>query len=902
MNTQHEQQEKKKWHSMGADKVLETLASDKENGLSANEVKERLEKYGRNKIPKVKTRTWWMRLLMQFHNVLIYVLMVAAVITALMDHWIDTWVILAVVVINALIGFIQEGKAERALESIREMLSLEAIAIRDGKRQTIEAEELVPGDIVMLKSGDKVPADIRLVQSKDFRVEESPLTGESTAVEKNTEAVDESAVIGDQLSMAFSGTVVVYGKATGVVVSTGAETEIGRINQMISSVEDITTPLLQQIEKFGKWLSVIILLGAGAFFAFGYFFRDYSLAELFLAAIGLVVASIPEGLPAIMTITLAIGVQRMANRNAIIRRLPSVETLGAVNVICSDKTGTLTRNEMTAKTIITADKEYHVEGTGYAPEGKILHDDKEVNPEDDKVLMQLLRAARLCNNAEIGKEEGKWKLTGAPTEGALLALSYKAGLKDFKPERIDSIPFESDHKYMATLNKFDDEVMVFMSGAPERVMEFCTQQYTADGGADIDADFWEKEIEKVAAKGQRMLGLAYSKSDSGRTEIDKETCEKRKIFLGVVGIIDPPRDEVVDAIKECKEAGVEVKMITGDHAITARAIGKEIGIGDGEKSITGKELEQMSDEEMRKVVGEYDIYARTSPEHKLRLVTALQENGKLAAMTGDGVNDAPALKKANIGIAMGIKGTEVSKDASAMVLADDNFATIVNAIEEGRTVYDNIRKALLFILPTNGAEALVLMSAILLGIAMPITPAQILWVNMVTAVTLALALSFEPMESNVMERPPRGAGESILGKLFIWRITFVSVVIGGLTLAAFTLLRNNGLDDDAARTIAVNTLVAGQLFYLFNCRKIETPALAKGFFDNWYAFLAAGALILLQMAFVYLPFMNTFFGTQAIEASYWLYPLAAGVLVFLLVELEKLIILRFKQTSDHSAK
>ncbi len=896
----NEKQEKHKWHSMETGKVLETQNSDKKKGLSDNEVKERTEKYGRNEIPKGKQRSWFVRLIMQFHNVLIYILMVAAVITAIMDHWVDTWVILAVVVINALIGFIQEGKAEKALESIRQMLSLEAVVIRDGKKQTIGSEELVPGDIVLLKSGDKVPADIRLVQAKDFRVEESPLTGESTAVEKDTEPVDESAIIGDQLSMAFSGTVVVYGKATGVVVRTAADTEIGRINQMISSVEDITTPLLQQIEKFGKWLSVIILLGTGVFFAFGYFFRNYALSELFLAAIGLIVASIPEGLPAIMTITLAMGVQRMAKRNAIIRRLPSVETLGAVNVICSDKTGTLTKNEMTARTLITVDNEYQVEGTGYAPEGKILHDEKEVNPEDDKVLMQLLQAARVCNNSEIGKEEGKWKLTGAPTEGALLTLSYKGGLKDFKPERIDSIPFESDHKYMATLNKVDDEVFIFMSGAPERIIEFCTQQYTVDGFRDMDKDFWEKKIEEVAAKGQRMLGLAYSKTDSERTEIDKDSSEKQKIFLGLVGIIDPPRDEVIEAIKACKEAGVEVKMITGDHAFTARAIGKEIGIGDGEKSLIGKELEQMSDEEMRKVVNDYDIYARTSPEHKLRLVTALQENDKLAAMTGDGVNDAPALKKANIGIAMGIKGTEVSKEASEMVLADDNFASIVNAIEEGRTVYDNIRKALLFILPTNVAEALVLMSAILLGIVMPITPAQILWVNMVTAVTLALALSFESMEKNVMERPPRGAGESILGKRFFWRITFVSVIIGGLTIGVFSLLRNNGLEDVMARTIAVNTLVAGQLFYLFNCRKIETQSIGKGFFSNPYAFWAAGALIVLQMVFVYLPFMNTFFGTRPIAAIYWLYPLAAGALVFLLVELEKFIILRFKQASDNN--
>lgn len=894
-----EQQARENWHSMDAAKVLEALGSNKENGLSDSETTERIDKYGPNDIPRGKKRSWFVRLIMQFHNVLIYVLMVAAVVTALMDHWVDTWVILAVVVINALIGFIQEGKAEKALESIRQMLSLEAIVIREGKKQTIEAEELVPGDIVLLKSGDKVPADIRIVDSKDFHVEESPLTGESNPVEKSIEPVDESAIIGDQLSMAFSGTVVVYGKATGVVVSTGSETEIGRINQMISSVEKITTPLLQQIEKFGKWLSVVILLLAGAFFSFGYYFRDYSLTELFLAAIGLIVASIPEGLPAIMTITLAIGVQRMARRNAIIRRLPSVETLGAVNVICSDKTGTLTRNEMTAKTIFTAEKEYSIEGTGYNPKGRFMTDNQEVNPGEDVVLLQLLRTARLCNNSEIDEDEnGNWELTGTPTEGALLAMSYKAGLKDYKPERIDTIPFESDHKYMASLNKVDDEMVIFLKGAPERMLELCNKQLMADGKVDVDLEFWEKMMDKAAGQGQRLLGLGFNNTNNNRTEIEKDELEKQVIFLGIVGIIDPPRDEAIEAIKECKSAGVEVKMITGDHAITARAIGKELGIGDGEKSLTGRELEQMNDQEMRDVVGEYDIYARTSPEHKLRLVKALQDNDLLVAMTGDGVNDAPALKKANIGIAMGIKGTEVSKDATEMVLADDNFATIVNAIEEGRTVYDNIRKALLFILPTNGAEALVLMSAIMLGIVMPITPAQILWVNMVTAITLALALSFEPMDNNVMERPPRGAGESILGKLFIWRITFVSVVIGALTLGVFSLLRSKGLDDATARTIAVNTLVAGQLFYLFNCRKIELPALGKGFFGNKYVFWAAGALIVLQMGFVYLPFMNAFFDTRPISATYWLYPLGAGAFVFVLVELEKFIIFKVKQYSE----
>ncbi|TVQ13338.1 MAG: cation-transporting P-type ATPase [Balneolaceae bacterium] len=878
-----------KWHSMDAAETVKKLESDHEKGLSADEARRRLEEYGRNELPKGKKRSAWMRLLVQFHNVLIYVLIVAAVITALMDHWIDTWVILAVVVINAVIGFLQEGKAERALESIRKMLSLEAVVIRGGEKTTVDAEELVPGDIVQIQSGDKIPADIRLVRSKDLRIEESPLTGESVPVEKETKPVEENAVIGDRFSMTYSGTVVTYGKATGVVTATGADTELGKINRMISEVEQITTPLLQQIEKFGKWLSVVILAAAGLFYAFGYFFRDYTQAELFLAVIGLVVASIPEGLPAIMTITLATGVQRMAARNAIIRRLPSVETLGSVNVICSDKTGTLTRNEMTAKTIITADRDYEVEGTGYEPKGHITRDGSEVEPEEEQVLWQLLRTIRCSNNSEIGKDdEGNWKLTGSPTEGALLTLSYKAGLEDFKPERIDTIPFESDHKYMATLNKVDGDVYVFMTGAPERVLEMCNRQLTSDGEKEVDTQYWEEKMEEVAAKGQRLLGAAFSKTDKNRTELEKDDLEQRKVFLGVIGIIDPPRDEVIEAVKECKSAGVKVKMITGDHAITARAIGKEIGIGDGEKVMTGQQLEEMSDEEMEGVVSEYDVYARTSPEHKLRLVTALQKNGKLCAMTGDGVNDAPALKKANIGIAMGIKGTEVTKDASEMVLADDNFATIVHAIEEGRTVYDNIRKALLFILPTNGAEALVLVSAILLGIVMPITPVQILWINMVTAVTLALALSFEPMEMKVMERPPRKSDDPILGGVFLWRILFVSVLIGSITFLIFKYVQS--LEIEEARTIAVNTLVAGQLFYLFNCRRIGAPSLGKGFFNNKYAFIAAGVLIVLQLIFVYAPFMNLFFETAPIGLYYWLYPLGAGLAVFILVEAEKYII------------
>jgi potassium/sodium efflux P-type ATPase len=893
MTKDTEQKKAEKWYAQNVQDVLKKIQSDKDKGLTSDNVKERLEKFGKNELPRAKKQSGWMRLLLQFRNMLIYVLLAAALVTALMEHWIDTWVILGVVVVNALIGFVQEGRAEKALESIRDMLSLEAVVVRDGKKKTIQAEELVPGDIVILKAGDKIPADLRLIQSRDLQVEESPLTGESTSVEKSTDPVDEDAVIGDQTSMAFSGTIVTFGNGAGVVTATGLQTELGKIKSMMSDVEEITTPLLQKIDTFGKWLSIIILGVTGAFFAFGYFFREYALDELFLAAISLVVASIPEGLPAIMTITLAIGVKRMADRNAIIRRLPSVETLGAVDVICSDKTGTLTRNEMTAQTVVTAEKEYTIEGTGYEPKGKIFLDEKEVTPQEDKVLWQLLKTIRVNNNAEIEQQDGKWKLTGTPTEGALLTLSYKAGLKDLESRRVDTIPFESDHKYMATLSTLGEDRFIFMTGAPERVIEMCDRQYTEAGEKVIDENFWNEKSDEIAAKGQRLLGAAFQKVDNSRKDIEKKDLKKNKVFLGIIGIIDPSRDEVLDSIKECKEAGIEVKMITGDHAVTAKAIGKEIGIGDGKKAVTGKELEDMSDEKLRDIVKEYDVYARTSPEHKIRIVTALQKNNRLCAMTGDGVNDAPALKKANIGIAMGIKGTEVSKDASEMVLADDNFASIVNAVEEGRTVYDNIRKALVFLLPTNGAEALVLMSAILLGIIMPITPLQILWVNMVTAVTLALALSFEPMEEKVMQNPPRKSEDPILGGFFIFRIVFVSLLICGLTLSMFNYALNGlELEENLARTLAVNTLVAGQLFYLFNCRKIKTASIGKRFFNNKYVFFATGTLILLQMVFVYAPFMNTLFDTRAIDASLWIYPVGAGMAVFSLVELEKFVVHR----------
>ncbi len=878
------------WHTLTPAEIQEQLKTNFEKGLTREEVLKRKEIYGLNELPKGKKQSEIVRFLLQFNNLLIYILLIAAVITALMDHWIDTWVIVLVVVVNAIIGYIQEGKAEKALEGIRNMLSQHAMVVRDGRQKDIEARDLVPGDVIKLKSGDKIPADVRIIESKDFQVEESPLTGEADVVEKNTETVEENVLLGDRTGMGFSGTTVVYGKATAVVVETGGATELGKINKMMTNVQVITTPLLQQIEDFSKWLSLIIVAITAAFFAFGYFFRDYTLPELFLASIGLVVAAIPEGLPAIMTITLAIGVQQMAKRKAIIRKLPSVETLGSVNVICSDKTGTLTKNEMTAKMVVTSENKYTVEGTGYEPVGNILLNDQQLEVNEDPVFSRFMQCLRACNNSEITKNnEGHYEITGAPTEAALLCLSLKAGFEDFKPQRLDIIPFESEHKYMATLNEVDNEKLIFMTGAPERVLDKCAHQLTSSGPAKINRDYWLEEMDEVAFRGQRILGAAFRIAAKDTIQINLPFDEPEFTFLGIIGIIDPPRDEVVLAIKECKTAGVRVKMITGDHALTAKAIGRDIGIEDYENVITGQEIEKMSDEELQNIVLDHSIYARTTPEHKLRLVKALQVNGLLCAMTGDGVNDAPALKKANIGVAMGIKGTEVTKDASEMVLADDNFATIVNAIKEGRTVYDNIKKALFFILPTNGAESLVLMAAVLLGIIMPITPAQILWVNMVTAVTLALSISFEPMEKNVMKRPPRDSNKSILGKQFIWRIIYVSIIIGALTLAVFYYMLHMGLDENAARTVAVNTLVCCQLFYLFNCRKMKGLAISKDFFGNRYVFYASGILTLLQLVFVYAPFMNNFFLTVSLPVQYWLYPGLAGLCVFVIVEIEKYV-------------
>jgi magnesium-transporting ATPase (P-type) len=890
------------WHTESTESAY-TLLETSAEGLSEEEVEKRLDQYGPNQLPEAQTRGPFMRFIYQFHNILIYVLLIAGIVTAILGHWVDAGVIFAVVLLNAVIGFVQEGKAENALRAIRQMLSPHAVVIRDSRQITIEAEDLVPGDIVILQSGDKVPADLRLFRIKGLQIQESELTGESMAVEKTTDPVAEESVIGDRRCMAYSGTIVTHGQGSGIVIGTGTQTQIGRISSLVSEVESVTTPLLRQMAQFGRWLTVAILGIALITFAFGLLIRDYSATEMFLAAVSLAVAAIPEGLPAIMTITLAIGVQRMASRNAIIRKLPAVETLGAVTVICSDKTGTLTRNEMTVRTIATATDLFELSGTGYDPHGAISLSDRDVLAEERPLLQEVARAAMLCNDASLEQKNSEWLVHGDPMEGALLVAGLKAGL-DMETEakqypRTDLIPFESEHRFMATLHHdHAGDTFIFLKGAPEQILEMCTHQRSVNGDQSLDKNYWIDRIEELAAQGQRVLSIAFKPANPKQMELEFSDLENGLIILGMIGLIDPPREEAIEAVHICDRAGIRVKMITGDHGATARAIAQQLKLVNTDDVLTGAELELLNEDELRQRVLDVDIYARVNPEHKLRLVRLLQGHGLIVAMTGDGVNDAPALKRADVGTAMGHNGTEAAKEAAEMVLADDNFASITHAVEEGRTVYDNLKKAILFILPTNGGEALIILAAIAFGFhQMPLIPVQILWVNMVTAVTLALSLAFEPPEQNVMQRPPRDAQEPILTSYLIWRVAYVSIILMGGTFGLFLWEMEQGASIEHARTVAVNTLIMFEIFYLFNSRYITDSILNwEGVTGNRYVLIAIAILIILQLGFTYLAPMQSLFGTTAIDFTIWLRIIFVASSVLFLVEFEKYVV-RYRERS-----
>ena len=884
------------WHALSGAEVVERLATNPEKGLNPSEASVRLQKYGPNRLPEGRKRGPFARFLSQFNNVLVYVLLAAGFIKLMLNLWIDAAIIFAVVVLNALLGFIQEGKAEKALDSIRNMLSAEARTLRGGEARMIPAEELVPGDVVLLESGDKIPADLRLVEARNLRTEEAALTGESVPAKKTIEPVPAKATVGDRESMAFSGTMVVSGRATGVVVGTGNETELGRINQSLAEVSALETPLLRQIKKFGYAITAVIAVVSVLIFAYGKWVRSMDFVTLFQAVVSIAVSAIPEGLPALITITLAIGVQRMAQRNAIIRRLPAVETLGSVSRICSDKTGTLTLMEMMVVSAVTAESAYQVTGDGYAPTGEIKKDGTAAG--NEPVLTLMGRVCLLCNDAELFQQDGAWKVEGDPTEGALYPFAIKLGM-DRQAEqaafpRIDAIPFESEHKFMATLHKSaDGKGVLLVKGAPEVILEHCTLQQTAEGQpAPLDRGRFTKEADRLASQGERVLALAWladSKVKAG--DLGPADLPSTLVLLGLIGLLDPPRKEAIEAVKECHGGGIRVTMITGDHKITAAAIAKMLGIGDGKTSITGTEVEEMDTATLQERVGSVDVFARASPEHKLRLVKAIQANKQIVAMTGDGVNDAPALKKADIGVAMGIKGTEVTKEAAGMILADDNFASIAAAVKEGRTVYNNIEKALLFMLPTNVAEALVIAVAIFIGFTVPITAPQILWINMVTSVALGLVISFEPHETDVMLRPPRAVDRPIVTGFGLWRILFIGLALVAYTLLVFFWMKSQGASDALARTVALNALVIGQVFYLLNSRYLLNSALSlKAHTGNKYLPVGIVAVVILQLLFTYTTPFQTIFGTEAVPLRIWPWLLAGGVVFFLVVEAEKFVI------------
>ncbi|MGO9429374.1 cation-translocating P-type ATPase [Rhodoblastus sp.] len=884
------------WHAMAAEGAVQRLGTNAQRGLDGAEAARRLAIFGPNRLPEGKKQGPFLRFLGQFNNILVYVLLAAGFAKLMLSLWVDAGIIFAVVVLNALLGFVQEGRAEQALDSIRNMLSAEARTLRGGETRMIPSEQLVPGDIVLLESGDRIPADLRLIEVKNLRTEEAALTGESVPAEKSIAAVPVNATVGDKECMAFSGTMVVSGRATGLVVATGSDTELGRINQMLANVSPLETPLLRQIKKFGYKISAAIAVLSVLIFSYGHWLGHMSFVELFQAVVGIAVSLIPEGLPALITITLAIGVQRMAQRHAIIRRLPAVETLGSVSRICSDKTGTLTLMEMMVTSVVTAESAYEVTGDGYAPEGEVRKDGKPAGAAP--VLTLMGRVSMLCNDAELFQDGGAWKVEGDPTEGALYPFATKLGM-DRQAElaafpRIDAIPFESEHKFMATLHRSAGGVEIFLvKGAPEVILEHCDRQQLADGKtAALDRARFSMESDRLAAQGERVLGLAWLENPGlAAGGLAPADLPGTLVLLGIVGLMDPPRKEAIEAVKECHGGGIRVTMITGDHKITAAAIAKMLGIGDGKTAVSGVEVEAMNDAALRDCVGDVDVFARASPEHKLRLVKAIQANRQIVAMTGDGVNDAPALKKADIGVAMGIKGTEVTKEAAGMILADDNFASIGAAVKEGRTVYNNIEKAMLFLLPTNVAQALVIAVAILFGFTLPITAPQVLWVNMVTSVALGLVISFEPHEADVMQRPPRAVDRPIVTGFGLWRILFIGFALLAFTLAAFFEMKNNGASDALARTVAVNAITIGQAFYLLNSRYLIDSSLSlKAHMGNRYLPFGILAVVVLQLLFTYAPPFQAMFGNEAIPLWAWPWLLLGGLMFFLVVEAEKYVI------------
>jgi Ca2+-transporting ATPase len=898
------------WHQLSEDLVLERWSSNQTEGLDPDEAEERLTRHGPNTITTQKRQSSLTRFLLQFHQPLIYILIVSGIITALLNEWVDSGVIFGVVLANALVGHLQESKAVGALAALAKTMTSEATVLRKGIETRLDAALVVPGDIILLESGDKVPADLRILHEKGgLQIDESALTGESLPVEKSSPPLAPETELAGRRNMAYASTLVTHGQGRGIVVATGDQTEVGRISGLISSAKELETPLTRKITAFSHLLMYMILLLAGVTIIVG-LIRGLGMFDMFMAAVALAVGAIPEGLPAAVTITLAMGVSRMARRRAIIRKLPAVETLGSTTVICTDKTGTLTENKMTVQALMAGDTLYEVTGTGYDPTGGgIVLQGRDIVLADHPALTACLEAGVLCNDSMLVEKDKQWQVQGDPTEGAMLVAAGKGGMpyhfSEHEHHRLDTFPFASEHQFMAVLSTAgkDAAKKVYLKGSLEVILAGCSGRLDAAGSIrQLDQQAIQRQADDLASQGLRVLALAEKTLPETTERLHDEDLRSDLIFVGLQGMMDPPRAEAAKAVKACLLAGIQVKMITGDHALTASAIAKKMGLipadedgGEKQKVISGSELEQLSDQELIGTVAGASVFARTTPEQKLRLVNALQADGNIVAMTGDGVNDAPALKQADIGVAMGVGGTEVAKEAADMVLTDDNFHSIKSAIEEGRGVFDNLTKFIVWTLPTNLGEGLVIVAAIFLGITLPILPVQILWINMTTAGFLGLTLAFEPSEPGIMLRPPRDPKKPILTRYLIERIFLVSILLLISTFILFNLALRNGSTIEQARTVAVNTFVVIELCYLFNCRSLTKSIVSLGLFSNLWVFGGAAIMLFIQFGYTYLPFMHRLFDSSPIPAQSWLYICIAGLLTFLIVEGEKWLRLKSRR-------
>jgi Ca2+-transporting ATPase len=888
------------WYQLSVEQTFELLEADN-TGLDSSEVKARLERYGYNEL-KVKKRGPLFRFLLQFNNPLLYVLMAAALIAALLGKSIDMWVIIGVVLATVVIGFIQEGKAEASLEALKEMIVPECNVLRDGEKKVIPTRELVPGDVVLLDSGDKVPADLRLFGLKNLRVDEAVLTGESVPVTKGGSPIPRPNLApGEQSCMAFSGTFVTQGRGLGIAVATGEQTEFGKIAGLMKETKRVVPPITKKIADFTKFVIIACVSFGVVNFILGRVL-GYEVGYMLLATAGMIVAMIPEGLAAAVIAAFAVGAMYMAKRNALIRRLPAAETLGCTTVICSDKTGTLTKNEMTVARIYCAGKDYRVTGVGYEPLGEFILEDKVIDPAlDSEGLVEVLRAGYICNSAALVTDEQEFKIHGDPTEGALLVSAIKADVTEKLPI-LDEIPFEPEQQFMATLHENGEENVFYVKGSPERVLDMCQHQLIDGSIEPLNNEQILEKVDEMARDALRVLGMAYKRVDKAKTLLEPEDM-KELIFLGLQGMIDPPREEAIEAVKKCKMAGIRSVMITGDHVQTAKAIASQLGIGEGEdKALTGEELSGMTDKELFEVVDKVSVYARVAPEHKFRITKQLQRRGHIVAMTGDGVNDAPALKAADIGIAMGITGTEVTKEAADMVLTDDNFASVVAAVEEGRHVFTNIWKVVLYLLPTNGGQGLVMVGAVLLSplipvfaLRLPIEPVQILWVNLIMAIACSIPLIWEPKEKGILEKPPRDPKERLFNPLFVQKVGIMSVISAVSAFTLFLVYSNAMASSEdyltEAQTVAFTTLIMVQLFYLFTARSIRKSAFTFSPFSNKWLLVGAAITLGLQLIIIYSQplFGISPFRTAPFPAEWWIPIILISLLGFLAIEMEKLL-------------